>query len=51
MTFLIPQENGQRLRARIVKVIDDHDGKIQRDSTRLKFICYTKGDAVEDVFA
>ena len=37
-TFLIPQEDGQRLRARMVKAIDDHDGKLQRDSTILKFI-------------
>ena len=35
---LIPQEDSQRLRARIVKAIDDYDGKLQRDSisTRLQ---------------
>ena len=49
-TFLIPQEDGQILRVRIVKAIDDHDGKPQKDSTRLKFICSTKNDAVEDAF-
>ena len=49
-TFLIPQEDGQRLRARIVKTIDDYDGKLQRDSTRLKFIFCTKDDTAEDVF-
>ena len=37
-TFLIPQEDGQHIRARIVKAIDNYDGKLQRDSTRLKFI-------------
>ena len=25
-TFIIPQEDGQHIRARIVKAIDDHDG-------------------------
>ena len=49
-TFLIPQEDGKLLRSRIVKSIDEHDGKLQRDSTRLKFICSTKYGAVEDAF-
>ena len=49
-TFLIPQEDGQRLRARIVKAIDDYEGDLQRDSSRMKFICSTKDDTVEDVF-
>ena len=49
-TFIIPQEDGQRLRARIVKAIDDYDEKLQRESTRLKFIFSTKDDTVEDVF-
>ena len=31
--FLIPQEDGQHLRARIVKDIDEYDVKLQRDST------------------
>ena len=48
--FLILQEDGQRMRARIVKTIDDYDGKLQRGSARLKFICSTKDDTVEDVF-
>ena len=49
-TFIILQEDGQLLRARIVKAIDDHDGKPQRDSTSLKFIFSTKYDTVEDAF-
>ena len=48
--FLIPQEDGQLLRATIVKAIDDYEGNLQRDSSRMKFICSTKDDTVEDVF-
>ena len=47
-TFLITQEHGQCLRSRIVKSIEDHSGKLQRDSTRLKFICSAKDETVED---
>ena len=50
MNFFISQEDGQRLRARIVKAIDYCHGKIQRDSTRLKSISSTKDDTVEDFF-
>ena len=49
-TFLIPQEDGQRLWDRIVKAIDDYKGDIQRDSSRMKIICFAKYDKVEDVF-
>ena len=49
-TFLILQEDGQRMRARIVKDLDDYEGDLQRDSSRIKFICSTKDDAVEYVF-
>ena len=48
--FVIPQDDGQRLRARIVKAIDDYDRKLQLDSTRLKIMCSTKDDTIEDVF-
>ena len=48
--FLIPQEDGQRLRARIVKSIDDYEGELQRDSSIMKFIFSTKDDAAEDFF-
>ena len=46
--FLMSQEDSQRLRSRIVKAIDDQ--QIKRDSERLKFICSTKYDIVEDLF-
>ena len=45
--FLIPQEDVQRLRARIVKAINDYDRKLQQDSTRLKFIYSVKDDTAE----
>ena len=48
--FLIPQDDVQRLRARIVKSIDDYEGDLQRDSSIMKFIFSTKDDAVEDFF-
>ena len=48
--FLIRQECGKRLRARIVKAIDHYDGKLPRYYTSLKFICSTKDDTVEDAF-
>ena len=48
-TFLMKQDS-QHLRATIVKAMDDYDGKLQRDSTRLKLICSVKGDTLEDVF-
>ena len=43
-TFLIPQEDIQHLRARIVKASDNYDGKLQRDSERLKVIYLTFRD-------
>ena len=49
-TFLIAQEDGQRLRARTVKAIDDYEGDLQRDYSIMKFICSTKDDTVEDAF-
>ena len=38
------------MRARIVKAKDNYEGYIQRDSSRMKFICSAKYDKVEDVF-
>ena len=49
-TFLIPLEDIQLLRPRIVKTIDDYEGDLHRDSSRIKFICSTKHDKVEDFF-
>ena len=49
-TFIILQEDGQRLRAMIVKAIDDYEGDLQRDSSRMKFIFSTKYPTVADAF-
>ena len=37
-TFLLPQEDGERHRARIIKVIDDHNSNLANDSKRIKFL-------------
>ena len=49
-TFFIPQEDGQRLRARIVKALDDYEGHLQRDSSIMKLIFFIKYYELEDVF-
>ena len=49
-TFLILQEDSQRLRARIVKALDDYEGDLKRDSSIMKFIYSEKDDTVEDFF-
>ena len=43
MTFLLNKEDGQRLRARIVKALDDFEGDLSRDSYRLKIV-YSMND-------
>ena len=48
--FPILQEGRQCLRDRIVKALDNYEGDLQRDSSRIKFICPTKDDTVEYVF-
>ena len=47
--FLILQEDGQRLRAIIVKAIDNYEGELQRDYSRMKFVCSAKDDTVEGI--
>ena len=49
-TFLLNKEDGQRLRARIVKALDDFEGDLARDSSRLKFVCSMNDDTVEEIF-
>ena len=50
-TFLLDKEDGQCLRARIVKAIDDCEGDLARDSSRLKFVCTMQDDTVEEIFS
>ena len=47
-TFLLDKEDGQHIRARIVKAIDDYEGDIARDSSCLKFVCTMQDDTVEE---
>ena len=44
-------DNGQRLRARIVKAIDDQEEECMKDSSRVKFICSMKDDQIEEIFS
>ena len=49
-TFLMDQqEDGQRHRARIVKLIEDHESKLQDNPTRIKYVCSVNNDAAEEV--
>ena len=41
-TFLLNKEGRQRLRARVVKSLDNFEGNLARDSSRLKFACSVK---------
>ena len=49
-TFLAHKEDGQRLRARIVRALNDYKGDLARDSSHLKFTCSMQDDAVEELF-
>ena len=49
-TFLISQEDGQHLRATIVKAVCDYEGDLQRNSSRMRVICSAKDGAVECFF-
>ena len=48
-TFILPQQDGQSLRARIVKVLDEHEGDLQRYYSRIKFVYSTKDETVQHV--
>ncbi len=49
-SFLLDeQEDGQKFRARIVKMIDDHESDLHDNPTRKKFICSVNGDKAEEV--
>jgi hypothetical protein len=51
-TFLMdPQEDGQRVRAHIVQAIEDHDGKLDDNPTRIKFLCSINDDESEEIIA
>ena len=47
-TFLTPaNEDGQRLRARIVKAVDDYEDDNLKDSSHRKFVCSVNDNTVE----
>jgi hypothetical protein len=49
-TFLMdPMEDGQQLRARIVQAIEDHDGEVDDNPTRIKFLCSINDDESEEI--
>ena len=50
-TFLLPQDDGQQHRARIVEVITDHQGLVEQSSEHLKFKCAVNDDTYEEVLA
>ena len=49
-TFLMDTaEDGQKVRARIVKLLQDHEGKVEDNPTRLKFLLSVNNDEGEEV--
>ena len=48
--FLLNKEGAQRLRARVVKALDDFEGNLIRDSSRLKFVSSMSNDTIEEIF-
>jgi hypothetical protein len=49
-TFLMdPMEDGQPLRARIVRAIEAHDGEIEDNPTRIQFLCSINDDESEEI--
>ncbi len=48
-TFLIPQEDEQKFRARIVETIRDHQENIVNSSAHIKFWCSMNDDSYQDI--
>jgi hypothetical protein len=49
-TFLMdPMEDGHRHRARIVRAIEDHDGEIEDNPTRIQFLCSINDNESEEI--
>ena len=49
-TFLLDKKRGQRLRARIVQAIDNHEGDLVQESSNMRFICTMKDGTIEEIF-
>ena len=50
ITLLLDKEGIQRLRALIVKDLDNFEGNLARDSSRLKFVYTMKDETIEHIF-
>ena len=48
-SFLRTEEDGQRLRVKIVKAIETYEDELNKNSARCEFICSTKEDQVEEI--
>ena len=49
-TFLLdPKEDGSIYRARIVKLLEDHDADLNENPTRIKFLCSVNNDTAKEV--
>ena len=49
-TFLMDeQEDGQRHRARIVKLVEDHEDNVKDNPTLIKFVCSVNDDQYEEI--
>ena len=49
-TFLMDQQqDGQRHRARIVKLVEDHENNLQENPERIKYICSVNNDTAEEI--
>jgi hypothetical protein len=49
-TFLMDEEeDGQRFRARIVKLVEDHETDLEENPTRIKFLCSLNEDQREEL--
>lgn len=51
-TFLMDEDDtGQRFRARIVKLVEDHESTLEENPTRVKFLCSINGDKAEELIS
>ena len=49
-SFLMPpQEDGQKFRARVVKLLEDHESSLEENPTRIKFLCSVNDDKAEEI--
>ena len=51
MTFILNKEGGQRLRNRVSKAIDNFEGDLVRDYSRMKFVCTISDETIEEISA